>query len=243
MATANPITPPPTRRRGLLSRAWTAAEFADIHRLGLFAGRAVSLTGGMIVEQHPRAAGPVPVAFTRAEYRALWDAQFFRNQRVQLVRGVIVQEPPMNPPHATGVRKATKVLERVFPTDHDVRAQLPLNLAPISEPHPDVAVVAGSVDDYATAHPATALLVVEVADDSLFDDTTVKAELYATAGVPDYWVIDLQNRRLLIFRDPAPLPAGLGATAYRTHLTFGPADTVAPLAAPGAAVKVADLLP
>ncbi len=74
-------------------------------------------------------------------------------------------------------------------------------------------------------------------------DTTTKAELYATAGVPDYWVIDLENRQLLIYRDPVALPAGLGATAYRTHLAFGPNDSVSPLAAPTASVKVADLLP
>ena len=80
-------------------------------------------------------------------------------------------------------------------------------------------------------------------DNTLFFDTTTKAELYATAGVPEYWVIDLQNRRLLVFRDPVPLPAGLGATTYRTHLTFDPADSVCPLAAPAVTVRVADLLP
>jgi hypothetical protein len=61
--------------------------------------------------------------------------------------------------------------------------------------------------------------------------------------VPDYWVLDVDGRRLLVFRDPEPLPAGLGATAYRTRLAFGPDEAVAPLAAPGAAVRVADLLP
>ena len=68
-----------------------------------------------------------------------------------------------------------------------------------------------------------------------------KAELYAEAAVPEYWVIDLPNRRLLVFRDPAPLP--VGGHTYRTHLTPGPADAVSPLAAPAAVVKVADLLP
>ncbi len=87
------------------------------------------------------------------------------------------------------------------------------------------------------------MLIVEVADSSLFLDTTTKAELYATAGVPDYWVIDLENRRLLVFRDPVPLPAGLGATAYQTHRAHAPHDTVSPLAAPTASVRVGDLLP
>ena len=86
-------------------------------------------------------------------------------------------------------------------------------------------------------------LVIEVSDTTLDSDTTVKAELYATAGIADYWVLDLNNRRLLIFRDPAPLPAGLGGTAYRTHLTLGPADAISPLAAPTVSFRVAELLP
>jgi Uma2 family endonuclease len=61
--------------------------------------------------------------------------------------------------------------------------------------------------------------------------------------VPDYWVLDLTARELVIFRDPNPLPAGLGATAYRQRNTFGPTASVSPLAAPAATVTVADLLP
>ena len=86
-------------------------------------------------------------------------------------------------------------------------------------------------------------MVVEVADTSLFIDTTTKAELYATAGVPDYWVLDVTNRQLHIFRDPLPLPAGLGTTAYRTHQTLNSTDTIAPLAAPNHIITVSDLLP
>jgi Uma2 family endonuclease len=85
--------------------------------------------------------------------------------------------------------------------------------------------------------------VVEVADSTLDQDTTTKAELYATAGIPDYWVLDVDGRRLLVFRDPAPLPTGLGATAYQTHLMLNPTDTVSPLATPTAVIRVADLLP
>src|SRR5207248_5059445 len=110
-----------------------------------------------------------------------------------------------------------------------------------TDPVPEVMVVRGGIRDYTTAHPTTAVFVVEVADSSLKFDTTTKAELYAPAGVPDYWVIDLEHRRLLVFRDPRS--TGNGAIAYRTRLTLGPNDTVSPLAAPNAAVKVADLLP
>ncbi|QEL15386.1 Uma2 family endonuclease [Limnoglobus roseus] len=86
-------------------------------------------------------------------------------------------------------------------------------------------------------------MVVEVSNGTLGFDATTKAELYATAGVPDYWVIDLEGRQLLVYRDPALLPTGLGATAYRSHQVFGPDASVSPLAAPTAGIRVADLLP
>jgi hypothetical protein len=90
-------------------------------------------------------------------------------------------------------------------------------------------------------HPTNSLLIVEVADTTLDSDTTVKAEMYATAGIADYWVLDIDGKQLLVFRNPAPIPDG-GAT-YRDKMTLGPNDTVAPLAAPNSPIRVADLLP
>jgi Uma2 family endonuclease len=239
MATADPITPPPARRVGRTPRTWTPAEFAALAALPAFAGRPLALAGGTIVEHHPD--GPRPVRFTRDEFYALLTGRLLAHERVRLIRGVLVQEPPMNPPHATGVRKATKALERVFTSGFDVRCQLPLYLEGYSQPEPDVAVVTGSIEDYAHEHPTTAVLVVEVSDETLFEDTTTQTELYASAGLPEYWVVDIPNRRLRVFRDPAPIPDG--GAAYRSDRTFAPGDRVSPLAAPGAAVAVADLLP
>lgn len=85
--------------------------------------------------------------------------------------------------------------------------------------------------------------MIEVSDKTLAVDTTEKAERYATAGVADYWVLDISGRRLLVFRDPAPLPTTLGATASCTQLALAPTDRVSPLAAPQASVFVADPLP
>ncbi|QJW97441.1 Uma2 family endonuclease [Frigoriglobus tundricola] len=112
-----------------------------------------------------------------------------------------------------------------------------------NDPGPDLAVVPGGMRDYATATPTRAILIVEIAHTTLAIDTTTKAELYATAGVPEYWVLDLEHRQLIVFRDPQPLPQGLGATAYKTHLTLGPTDHVSLLAAPNAGVLVGNLLP
>jgi Uma2 family endonuclease len=85
------------------------------------------------------------------------------------------------------------------------------------------------------------MLVVEVADSSLFFDTTAKAELYAEMKIPEYWVLDLEHRQLLVFRDPAPLAAG--GHAFQTHLSLKETDSISPLAAPHATIRIAELLP
>jgi Uma2 family endonuclease len=148
----------------------------------------------------------------------------------------------MNAPHAIACELTADVLRGVFPTGWRIRGQLPLALGQDTDPGPDFAVVPGSPRG-AAGHPATAALVIEISDTTLDYDLTTKAELYATAGIADYWVLDLNGLQLVVYRDPQPLSAGLGATAYRTRLTFGPADAVTSLAAPLTPVKVADLLP
>jgi len=84
---------------------------------------------------------------------------------------------------------------------------------------------------------------VEVSATTLDYDLTTEAELYATAGIAEYWVLDVEGRALHVFREPEPLPTGLGATAYRVRTTHAPSASVTSLAAPGAAVPVTDLLP
>ena len=188
-------------------------------------------------------AGPQPYRWTCDEYRTLRGAGRFNDRRVMLIDGVILITPLPHPPHNLSVGLIDDWLRVVFTSDYHVRNQMAFDVGTRNDPGPDLAVVVGSRRDLATRQATSAVLVVEVADSSLDLDTTTKAELYATAGVPDYWVIDLENCQLLVFRDPAPLPSGLGATAYRTRLCFSPNDTVTPLANPAAIVKVADLLP
>jgi Uma2 family endonuclease len=244
MATAAPHTPPPAPfRKEPFPRPWTPAEFQKMQQMSLFAGRAVSLVGGQILEHAPGDPAPRPVVFTRKEYYALDEGLFFLNQRVQLIGGVIVQESPMNPPHAVAVSLAQQVLTSLFGTGFHTRVQLPIDLGMISEPHPDLAVVTGSPRDYLTDHPHTALLVVEVAETTLEADTHEKANLYAAGGIADYWVIDLAGGRLLVFRDPKPFASEAFGHAYARVTALGPGDSVAPLAAPNSPVRVADLLP
>ncbi len=179
--------------------------------------------------------------FSREQYHRLGELGFFDGKRVELIRGEILEMSPINWPHQLGKIKLARALSSAFAGIGWVNEQGPL-AAGDSEPQPDVAVIPGHPEDYAE-HPRTALLVAEVADTTLADDTTTKAELYATAGIADYWVLDLNGRQLHVFRDPQPLPHALDATAYRAHDVLQPTDSVSPLAAPTASILVADLLP
>lgn len=189
-----------------------------------------------------RSGPPRNLLWTVDQFHYLGDLGMFEGRRAMLIDGVIVEEGSMNPPHRIALELTAEVIRVAFGAGWRVCPQMPLVLGLTIDPQPDVAVIAGSPRG-TTAHPTTAALVIEVADTSLPYDTTTKAELYATGGILDYWILDVSGRELLVFRDPVSLPKGLGATAYRTHLKYGENDTLTPLAAPNAAVKVADLLP
>jgi Uma2 family endonuclease len=192
----------------------------------------------------PANTGPRPWKWTREQYYKLGELGFFDGKRVELIRGEIVEMSPINIAHATGVGLVSDALAVIFAVGFYINVQQPFSVpgaASGSEPQPDVSVIPGSRRP-ATVHPTQAALLVEVADSTLFYDTTTKAELYATTGIADYWVLDLNARQLHVFRDPQPNPA-LGTTSYQIHNTLGPTDTVSPLAAPNATIRIADLLP
>ena len=150
---------------------------------------------------------------------------------------------PQKSPHAAAVTLVQEALRVVLGIGCHVRTQLPLALDPASEPEPDVAVVHGAPRDYRDAHPATALLLVEVADTTLAFDRGWKSSLYARAGVADYWIVNLVDRVLEVYRDRRPEPAARYGWTYATVRRFDSEEGIVPLAAPTARVAVRDLLP
>lgn len=191
----------------------------------------------------PPHAGPQPrTRWTVEQFNHMGDLGWFEGRRAFLLDGVILENGPMDPPHAIALERLCDALRAVFTSGWRHRVQMPLHVDQYNDPLPDYTVLPG-VAQYGNGHPTSGSLVVEVADTSLMMDVTEKAERYATAGIKDYWVLDLNARQLIVFRDPVPLPAGLGATAYRTRTVLNPTDTVSPLAAPTATITVGDLLP
>ena len=138
---------------------------------------------------------------------------------------------------------ATDALRGAFGASAFVQTQSPIDLGELSEPEPDIAVIRGDARDYSQAHPRTALLIVEVAESSLDYDRTEKASLYAAAGIPDYWVLNLRDRRLEVRRDPVPDETQLYGYRYESVTVLNAGDFVSPLAAPGASIAIVDLLP
>lgn len=162
-------------------------------------------------------AAPAPWRWSRADYYRLGEHGFFDGQRVELIRGEIVTMSPISWPHSLAVAALANVIRTLSPAGVWVNVQSPLLLG-TSEPEPDVAIIAGEPRDYAD-HPTTALLVVEVAVTSLAYDLTTKAQLYAAAGIPLYWVLDVEGRLLHQFGGPT-------AAGYQGQAAFGEAEGV-----------------
>lgn len=180
--------------------------------------------------------------FTKAEYYRLGELGFFQGQRVELIGGRLMVASPQNAPHSTCVYLVEEGLQKVLGAGYMVRCQLPLDLGSTSEVEPDLAVVEGELRSYSTSHPTRAELVVEVSDTSLAYDRR-KGGLYACAGLPEYWIVNLAQRQVEFYRDPiadAGEPFG-HRFASRSDLQSG--GVVSPLTRPSARIAVADLLP
>jgi len=182
--------------------------------------------------------------FTRAEYERLIDLGVFQpGEDIELIGGELMVAEPQGAPHYTAIRKTAKALEAAFGPGWEVRTEGPIGLDDESEPEPDVAVVPGAPDDYARAHPSRPALTVEVAEASLALDRQRKGSLYARAGLPDYWVLNLVDRVLEVYREPAPDSAAPFGWRYGRSEVFEASARVTPLAAPGSSIPVSQLLP
>ena len=182
---------------------------------------------------------PDPTRYTVQQYFDLVPQGILRpDDRVELLEGVIVAEPPMDPPHASGITRVDRALRRAFGERVVIRVQQPFIVGGYSVPEPDVAVVPGTDADYDTQHPTQALLIVEVAASSLPQDRLTKSRIYAAAQVPEYWVVNLRDRCVEMFRDP-----DAATRLYRDRRVAQSGDEVDLATLPGVSLRVDDLLP
>lgn len=181
--------------------------------------------------------------WSRVEYDRLIETGFLGpGDKIELLGGQLCVSEPQNSPHARAISLGLEALQRTLAPGWHVRVQLPIALDDESEPEPDLAVVSGGPRDYED-HPSRPALVIEVADSSLALDREHKGSLYARARLPEYWIVNLVDRRLEVYRDAGPDASAAYGWAYRVVMIVGSDEHVTPLAAPAASIPVADLLP
>ena len=188
-----------------------------------------------IVAQPPRKR------WTREECEKLEMYGLLELERYELIEGELIDTMGKNRPHTIVCMLLMRWLGRAI-SDERVQLEGVIDVSPedrpTSEPQPDLALLMKPVESYLDGHPAAdqVQLLIEVADSTLAFDASVKAGLYARAGIADYWVVDINARRLLVFRNPVD-------GQYRAATAHAADESVSPLAAPDAQLRINDILP
>ena len=159
------------------------------------------------------------------------------DERVELLAGQIVKMAAKGTAHGAAVKRTEKLLENRLEQRILVRLQDPVRLNDYSEPEPDIAVVIPDPLYYEDHHPTPSeiYLIIEVADTTLRTDCGIKATIYAQSGIADYWVLDVNNRQLHVFREPSQ-------DGYQSLVILGDDGSICPLQFPDISFMVRDML-
>lgn len=159
--------------------------------------------------------------FTVEQYHQMGTAGVLtEDDSVELLEGYLIEKPMKNPAHSFSNRRVYKAIEGIAPSNWLISSQEPITTAD-SEPEPDVSVARGDEASYRERHPKPheVGLVVEVSDTTLRQDRTIKLRIYAKARIPTYWILNLPERTLEVYTEPA-------GEEYRQRRTYVEADTV-----------------
>lgn len=195
---------------------------------------------GPISDDDP-AFGPKKFHWTRDEYYRIAELGVFEGKRVELIEGEIIEMAPMGSIHATVIAIVSEILREHFHEGYHVRSQSPLDVDKFSQPEPDVAVLPGISRNYLEGHPKSLALAVEVSVSSISLDREIKTRLYAKAGIEDYWIVNINEKCVEVYRKPFNDPEK--GFIYREQAVFGADQSISPLAKPEVLIKVADILP
>ena len=179
-------------------------------------------------------AEPRAKRWTRDEFYELAERGYFHGKRVQLIEGEIFEMAPQGHPHSWALTRLNRWATSHYPPPALIRIQMPLNATAHSDPEPDVAVI----PDPALAakdHPEIAELIVEVSDSSLSLDRR-KIAIYATCGVPEYWIVNINAAQVEVYRNPLRMER-----RYADESIVRPPQTIAPAARPDAQLPTVEL--
>ena len=176
--------------------------------------------------------------FTVDDYYRMAEVGILKPEdRVELLEGEIVEMSPIGNRHAGCVNRVNDLFTFLFRGKAIVTVQNPARLNQYNEPQPDFVLAKTRTDYYASRHPTgeDIYLTVEIADSSLRKDRNIKVPIYARLGIPEVWIVDLQQDRILVFRDPT-------SGDYTTTLTLNRGDSISAQAFPDIIFKVQDVL-
>lgn len=192
-------------------------------------------TARMLNAEVQPSSAPARYRLTVDDYYRLAEAGAFVGRRVELVEGGIFQMSPMGTPHKWAVVKLNQLLSAQLAAPWAVSVQCPLRLSAVSEPEPDLAIVRLPDVPGADFAVSDTTLIIEVADSSLEFDLGDKRSMYARAGVPEYWVLDLQNNEVVVHREPR-------GDDYESVSRHGRAETIESTQAPRETLRCSDAL-
>lgn len=174
--------------------------------------------------------------WTIEDYHQLVETGLLEGRAVELINGEIVEMAPEGEPHAYYSSEAGDYLTRVLGDRAMIRPAKPITLPNASEPEPDIAIVQRLGREYLQHHPypENIFWVIEYSQTSLEKDQTVKYRIYAEAGIPEYWLVNLARRELVVFRQPQ-------GSEYATKMTLKTGE-IAPLAFPDIAIAVNQII-
>jgi len=251
----------PSTGTGLRLYRYTVRQYLKMIAAGVFPeGTRTELLAGVVAPRSPSQrstegtatwtpvgarSGLVPYRFTVRQYMKMINAGVFPNHaRAELLAGLVVRKMTKNTPHSFACMALASELQGLVGPGWLVLQESPLDLGTRWRPEPDVAVVRGPATRYRAADPVVADLglIVEVADSSYRNDRRPKWRGYAAAGVPAYWIVDLNRRRVEVHQEPQ----GRGMTAgYQRETVYGPGASL-PMTLEGreaGLIAVDDLLP
>lgn len=170
----------------------------------------------------------------RSEYDELIRQGHFEGEKIELLFGLLVRMTPVGAPHSSTVIRLTRLFITLLPEERaSVRSQQPFAALPDSEPEPDLVLAPPGA--YNREHPEKTLLVIEVSASSLTRDRGLKARLYALAGVPEYWIVNLVDQVIEVYTEPFD-------GVFQQLTTYTKAESLRPLAFPDLEIRVNQIL-
>ncbi|MEG4292833.1 Uma2 family endonuclease [Microcoleus sp. C2C3] len=177
--------------------------------------------------------------WTVKEYHKLGEIGIFNpEERLELIEGNIIKISSKGTVHASATRRTANLLNNLLGNQAAVYTQDPIALDDNSEPEPDIAAVRIDPFDCATHHPTPSevYLIIELADSSLTFDREIKAKAYARSGIADYWVLNVNERQLHVFREPTE-------NGYQSEVILAETASISPIEFPAFSIAIQAMLP